>query len=148
MHDRDSYHCKASNEFGTIISETVKLTFGYILEFNLQRSKEYGRKKWGKVINCDPPQNYPSIKYYWARDYFPNFVEEDQRVFVSYDGALYFSHLENVDQAKYSCNVQSVASDSGRNGPFFQLIINEDSSYIFYQYLKIFRFSFHNNCIF
>jgi hypothetical protein len=42
-------------------------------------------------------------------------------VFVSYDGALYFSALENIDRGNYSCNVQSSVSDKGRNGPFFPL---------------------------
>jgi hypothetical protein len=42
-------------------------------------------------------------------------------VFVSYDGALYFSALENIDRGNYSCNVQSNVSDKGRNGPFFPL---------------------------
>ncbi|KAG7210747.1 hypothetical protein KM043_012244 [Ampulex compressa] len=127
--DRGSYHCKASNEFGTIISETIELSFGYILEFNLKRSEERGDQNWGKAVYCDPPQHYPGVKYYWARDYFPNFVEEDRRVFVSHDGALYFSALEMIDQGTYSCNVQSVASDTGRNGPFFPLRVDPHSSF-------------------
>ncbi|XP_066587501.1 contactin [Prorops nasuta] len=127
--DRGSYHCKASNKFGTIISETVELSFGYILEFNLKRSEEHGEQHWGKAVYCDPPQHFPGVKYYWARDYFPNFVEEDKRVFVSNDGALYFSALESIDRGNYSCNVQSVASDMGRNGPFFPLRVDPHSSF-------------------
>ncbi len=45
-----------------------------------------GSENWGKAISCDPPQFFPDVKFYWARDYFPNFVEEDRRVMVSYDG--------------------------------------------------------------
>ncbi|XP_015510203.1 contactin [Neodiprion lecontei] len=127
--DPGSYHCKASNEFGTIVSESVVLSFGYILVFNLQRSQEKGDQNWGKAIYCDPPQHFPGVKYYWTRDYFPNFVEEDKRVFVSNDGALYFSALESIDQGNYSCNVQSVASDTGRNGPFFPLRVNPHSTF-------------------
>lgn len=127
--DRGSYHCKATNKFGTIISESVKLNFGFILEFNLKRSAESGDQNWGKSLYCDPPQHYPDVKYYWARDYFPNLVEEDKRVFVSNDGALYFSALENIDRGNYSCNVQSKVSDTGRNGPFFALRVNPHSNY-------------------
>lgn len=65
--------------------------------------------------------HFTDVNYYWARDYFPNFVEEDKRVFVSFDGALYFSAVENIDRGNYSCNVQSKVSDKGRNGPFFPL---------------------------
>ncbi|XP_011863696.1 PREDICTED: contactin-like [Vollenhovia emeryi] len=129
LQDRSSYHCKATNKFGTIISESVDLSFGYILEFNLRRSEERGDNHWGKAVYCDPPEHFPGVKYYWARTDFPTFVEEDKRVFVSRDGALYFSALEIIDQGNYSCNVQSITSDSGRNGPFFPLRVNMHSSF-------------------
>lgn len=64
------------------------------------------------------------VNYYWTRNSFPNFVEEDRRVFVSHDGNLYFSSLEKIDRANYSCNVQSVISSTGRTGPFFPLIVD------------------------
>ncbi|XP_034935862.1 contactin [Chelonus insularis] len=127
--DRGYYYCKATNEFGTILSESVELSFGYILEFNVNRGEERGDQNWGKSVYCDPPQHFPGVKYYWARDYFPNFVEEDKRVFVSNDGALYFSALEPIDRGSYSCNVQSIASNTGRNGPFFPLRVDPHSSF-------------------
>lgn len=128
--DRGAYHCKASNDYGTIISESVDLSFGYILEFNLKRSAEQGNQNWGQAIYCDPPQHFPpEVKYNWARDFFPNFVEQDKRVFASSDGTLYFSALEPIDQGNYSCNVQSLASSTGRNGPFFPLRVNSHSSF-------------------
>ncbi|XP_014219381.1 contactin [Copidosoma floridanum] len=123
--DRGSYHCKASNKFGTIRSESVDLSFGYILEFNFKRPEVRGDEHWGKVVYCDPPQHYPGVKYYWARGAFPFFVDDDnERLFVSNDGSLYFSALEKNDQANYSCNVQSIASDTGRNGPLFPLYVD------------------------
>lgn len=105
------------------------------MEFNLKRSEERGDEKWGKAVYCDPPQHFPGVKYYWARDYFPNFVEEDKRVFVSNDGALYFSALEMIDRGNYSCNVQSIASDTGRNGPFFPLRVDPHCNSIFFNNL-------------
>lgn len=83
----------------------------------------------GKSIYCDPPQNYPGVKYYWSRDFFPNFVMEDQRVFSSYDGSLYFSFIEISDRANYSCAVQSLISNQGRNGPFFPLRVRSKPNY-------------------
>lgn len=137
--DRGLYHCKATNEYGSIISESVQLSFGFMLEFNLKRSDERGEQNWGKAIYCEPPHHYPSVKYYWARDYFPNFVEEDKRVFSSNDGTLYFSALEPIDQGNYLCNVQSIASDTGRNGPLFKLDVEPHCKYefeIFHHTLK------------
>ena len=61
---------------------SVSIAFGFIGEFILRRSDEVGHENWGKAISCDPPQHFPAIKYYWSRDYFPNFVEEDRRVMV------------------------------------------------------------------
>ncbi|XP_057342220.1 contactin [Microplitis mediator] len=127
--DDGAYHCKASNEYGTIISESVKIQFGYILEFNLKRSEERGDQNWGKTIYCDPPQHFPDVNYYWSRDFFPNWVEEDKRVLVSNDGALYFSALEPIDAGNYSCSVQSTASRNGQKGPFFPLRVDHHSSF-------------------
>ncbi|XP_071453390.1 contactin [Hetaerina americana] len=127
--DRGTYHCKASNRFGSIISESVVLTFGSIGEFNLKRSPESGNQNWGKALYCDPPTYFPSVSYYWMRDFFPNFVEEDKRVFSSYDGYLYFSSLETIDKGNYSCTVQNNVSNTGRNGPFFSLTVNSHSNY-------------------
>lgn len=73
--------------------------------------------------------DYPGVKFYWSRDFFPNFVQEDQRVFVSNDGALYFSSLEVIDRANYSCTVQSLVSAQGRNGPYFPLHVTSSPNY-------------------
>lgn len=131
--DNVKYHCTATNKFGTIRSESVRLSFGFIREFNQKRPIENGKEYWGKVIYCDPPSYYPAVNYLWARNYFPNLVEEDKRVFVSHDGGLYFSALEAIDRGNYSCNVMSQVSDAGRNGPFFQIFVYPNSDY---QHLK------------
>lgn len=127
--DQGAYHCVAENRFGRIRSESAHLNFGFIMEFNLKRSSETAEMNSGKSIFCDPPGHYPDIQYYWSRNYFPNLVEEDQRVFVSHDGTLYFSYIEQVDSANYSCTVQTLVSDTGRNGPFFDLKVEANSNY-------------------
>ncbi|KAL0268356.1 UNVERIFIED_CONTAM: hypothetical protein PYX00_010329 [Menopon gallinae] len=127
--DRGSYHCKATNKFGSIVSESVSLSFGFIDEFNLQRSSETGKKNWGHTMFCDPPNHYPEVTYKWTRDYFPNFVDEDRRVFVSKDGALYFSALQDIDKGNYSCTAQSKVSTAGRTGPFFGLDVIPNPNY-------------------
>ncbi|RWS28663.1 contactin-like protein [Leptotrombidium deliense] len=121
--DKGKYFCKATNEFGSIISETVQLSFGFIGEFSKVRSVEYGNANWGKSISCDPPLFHPRVHYYWNKNALFSFVEQDRRVFASNDGNLYFSSLEVIDRANYSCNVQSVISSTGRTGPFFRLVV-------------------------
>lgn len=127
--DNAKYHCTASNKYGVIRSESVRLSFGFIREFNQKRPMESGKQYWGKVMYCDPPSYYPSVNFLWARNYFPNLVEEDKRVFVSSDGGVYFSALETIDNGNYSCNVMSKVSDMGRNGPFFSLSVFPHSDY-------------------
>lgn len=63
---RGKYHCVATNKFGSVVSESVQLSFGFIGEFNLKRSSENGLEHWGKAIYCDPPQYFPDIQYYWV----------------------------------------------------------------------------------
>ena len=122
------YHCVAENRYGSIISSTIQLSFGYIGEFTKKRSPDYGREFWGKSISCDPPKHHPSVNYHWSRDSFMNIIEDDRRLFVSKDGNLYFSSLEKIDRANYSCNVKSAIASSGRTGPFFPLIVDSASS--------------------
>jgi len=129
VQDRGKYHCRATNKFGTVVSETVQLSFGHIGEFNKKRSREVGQMNFGKAIYCDPPQHFPDVHYLWVRDHFPNFVDEDQRVFVSHDGHLYFSSLETIDAAEYLCNVQSTISENGKIGPKFRLDVRPHSNF-------------------
>lgn len=50
-------------------------------------------------------------------------------MFASHDGSLYFSSSEAVDRANYSCTVQSLISNAGRNGPFFSLRVKPSHNY-------------------
>lgn len=128
LNDRGNYHCTAKNKHGIVKSQTVKLSFGYVNEFNKRRSDDSGKENWGKSLSCDAPQHHPDVNFYWVRNSFPNFVEEDQRVFVSQDGNIYFSYLEKVDEAYYSCNAQSRIAAEGRHGPFFKFVVEPASS--------------------
>lgn len=127
--DRAQYQCQATNRYGIVISKKITLQFGYITEFTKKRSPERGQENWGKALSCDAPSRRPStLNYYWSRSEFPNFVTEGPRIFISRDGNLYFSSLEKIDRANYSCNVQSVISSTGRTGPSFPLYVDSGSS--------------------
>lgn len=126
--DRGKYHCVAENRYGRVLSRSVSLGFGFIGEFNKNRAGDSGKEFWGKSVSCDPPQFNPSVHYFWVRNSFPDFVQEDPRVFMSHDGNLYFSSLEKNDDANYSCNVQSRISSTGRTGPYFHVAVEPASS--------------------
>lgn len=46
--DTGKYFCMAENNYGRVTSEKVFVNFGYIMEFNLKRSAEYGDINWGE----------------------------------------------------------------------------------------------------
>lgn len=83
-------------------------------------------------MSCIDSIFYAGVKYYWARSRFPDLVEEDKRVFVSYDGALYFAALEQIDQGNYSCNVLGEGKNAavGKNGPVFPILVQPNGKYI------------------
>lgn len=130
IEDRGNYHCVATNKYGSVISQTASISFGYIGEFIPQRAQEIAVQYWGKAIFCDPPQHYPDVLFYWSRKSFPNLVEEDGRVFVSYDGNLYISSVDMSDYGLYTCHVQSTVSGSGRTGPLFRLQVTSNGKNI------------------
>jgi len=74
LEDRGNYHCVATNQFGSVISETVSISFGYIGEFITSRSIEIASQYWGKAIFCDPPNHFPSKKNTtsWRHSFLPN----------------------------------------------------------------------------
>ena len=82
----------------------------------------------GAAVPCDPPSFFPAVSFAWARDAFPNFVEENKRVFVSQDGNLYFSHVETSDEGTYQCVVKSAIADIGKTGPFFTIAVRRHQS--------------------
>lgn len=44
--DRGKYHCKVHNEYGSIVSQTIQISFGFIGEFNKKRSNDVGKANW------------------------------------------------------------------------------------------------------
>ena len=92
---------------------------------------------FNKIINLtNIVISFSGVTYNWARDYFPNLVEEDKRTFVSYDGNLYFSSLENIDRGNYLCNVQSSVSSTGRTGPTFPLAVVPHCNSVLFTFIK------------
>lgn len=127
--ERGQYNCQVSNKFGTIISGTVSITFGYMSQFATRRSHDTANTNWGKTVSCDPPRHHPRGTFFWTKNGLPNIIkDEDPRIFVSNDGNLYFSTIEAVDRGNYSCNVQSAISGSGRTGPSFYLEVEPNSN--------------------
>uniref|UniRef100_T1JZ84 Ig-like domain-containing protein n=1 Tax=Tetranychus urticae TaxID=32264 RepID=T1JZ84_TETUR len=87
--------------YGTSIihnpKKEIDLQVRYIGQFQLTRSNDFANTNWGKSLSCDPPQHHPRGMFYWVKNVFPNIIGDDRRTFVSSDGNLYFSSVEEVD---------------------------------------------------
>lgn len=127
--ERGSYYCRASNDYGTIVSGVVSINFGYMSMFTNRRSNDNAVTNWGKTLSCDPPHHHPRGTFFWTKNGLPNIIkDDDSRIFVSNDGNLYFSSIETVDRGHYSCNLQSAISGNGRTGPSFYMEVEPNSN--------------------
>ncbi|GAV00648.1 hypothetical protein RvY_11468-1 [Ramazzottius varieornatus] len=127
--DRGEFRCSASNPYGTVRSRRVSIRYAYVGDFALRREATQLVQFSGGAVPCDPPSFFPAVSYAWARDAFPNFVEENKRVFVSQDGNLYFSYVETSDASDaYQCIVKSAVAEIGKTGPFFPIAVRHQQS--------------------
>ncbi|KAL5009483.1 hypothetical protein ScPMuIL_011788 [Solemya velum] len=113
--DSDSYQCQTENEFGSILSDPVLISFGYLMEFSNQPPGSVEAILYqGTFLNCNPPAHNPAVKYGWFRDATRNFVRPELNLylFLSANGNLYFSEVQQTDHGTYHC----VVTLSGRPG--------------------------------
>ncbi|KAI1716670.1 immunoglobulin domain-containing protein [Ditylenchus destructor] len=139
-----SFHCTATNKYGTVRSAPVTVRPVFMEPFRDTRLDVYplanspaisnnlqngppsnGVPDGGSRIECQPPRHYPkSHSYSWMYGgSTEQFVQVSERVFISMDGTLYFSYNLPQDDNKYACTLALSATQSGQHGPFFRLIL-------------------------
>ncbi|XP_055860986.1 contactin-like isoform X2 [Biomphalaria glabrata] len=111
--DEGQYQCQATNQFGTIISDTGSISFGFLAEFsNDPPGAVTGRLYQGIAINCGLPAYKSALDIKWFKeDGGPNFLRTDLQPhqFNSKNGKLYFSELTTSDAGVYHCVLALVA---------------------------------------
>ncbi|XP_025081186.1 contactin-3-like [Pomacea canaliculata] len=103
--DSNSYRCEARNKFGTVISSSVAISFGYLGDFsNVQNAPVRAKAYDGVAIECSQIIYRPAIQYQWLKDN-AQFVrpEFQSYIFISNNGKLYFSEVTRSDEGRYQC---------------------------------------------
>lgn len=104
------YSCLASNKYGSVISRSASVQFGYLDFFSSEeREAVYVKEGQGAVLLCAPPPHYPAeLSFRWILNEFPTFISLDKRRFVSQiTGNLYISKVDASDSGNYSCIASS-----------------------------------------
>lgn len=101
-----SYQCKAENEFGSILSNVVRITHGFLNEFSNVVPGRYNVSLYkGTYLNCNFPTFKPAANFQWQKG--SEFLQTslNQYYFLSSDGNLYFSEVQAQDSGYYHCLV-------------------------------------------
>uniref|UniRef100_A0A0N5A0L5 Contactin n=1 Tax=Parastrongyloides trichosuri TaxID=131310 RepID=A0A0N5A0L5_PARTI len=129
--DVEDYHCVASNEYGSVRSPKATIVPTYIDNFRSTRLPEftYSDDNTGTRIECLAPKHYPkSYSYTWLHsDSTEKFVSQNERVFISMDGSLFFSYNIKSDSKTYACSIALDTIGSGQYGPFFKFILPQNT---------------------
>ncbi|CAL1528357.1 unnamed protein product [Lymnaea stagnalis] len=107
--DDGSYQCVASNEMGSVLSESVDISFGYLHEFsNDPPGAVTARQYFGTLMNCRLPAFSPAVNVKWYKEGGgPNFLRTDlhPHQFGSLNGKFYLSEASAPDAGFYHCFV-------------------------------------------
>ncbi|KAK6181653.1 hypothetical protein SNE40_009468 [Patella caerulea] len=104
--DAGEYQCEASNKYGTILSNTVTLSFGRISEFSNVRDAAVRANAYdGVAIECSKITAKPAANYQWMKGSTLGFVRPELQpyMFISANGKLYFSEVTRTDAGEYRC---------------------------------------------
>ncbi|XP_055078479.1 contactin-1a-like isoform X2 [Periophthalmus magnuspinnatus] len=104
------YSCLASNKYGSVLSRSASVQFGYLDFFSSEeRESVHVKEGQGAVLLCAPPPHYPAeLSFRWILNEFPTFIPLDKRRFVSQiTGNLYISKVDASDSGNYSCIASS-----------------------------------------
>ncbi|BFZ22584.1 hypothetical protein BsWGS_25623 [Bradybaena similaris] len=140
--DEGSYQCVASNAIGSVLSDPVRISFGFLHEFSNHPPGGVTAKLYqGIAIACQLPAYNPAVAVKWYKeDDGPNFMRTDLHpyIFVSNNGKLYFSEISQMDAGEYHCFVTlmspvghmlSAAQYPARSSMGIQLVVTGDMAH-------------------
>ncbi|XP_048236544.1 contactin-5-like [Haliotis rufescens] len=116
--DPGDYQCIATNMIGSIISDPVIISGGYLNEFVNEPVGTLSAPLYqGTVLQCNTPNFNPRVSFSWYKGHANHFIRPtlNPHTFISEKGGLYISEVQASDQGLYHCVVTLAA-------PFDQML--------------------------
>ncbi|XP_053785859.1 neural cell adhesion molecule L1-like protein isoform X1 [Desmodus rotundus] len=103
-HFQGRYRCFASNRLGAAMSEEIEFIVPNIPKFPKEKIEPLEVEEGDPVmLSCKPPAGLPPLHIYWMNIELEH-IEQDERVYMSQKGDLYFANVEEKDsRSDYCC---------------------------------------------
>ncbi|XP_071068269.1 neural cell adhesion molecule L1-like protein isoform X6 [Dasypus novemcinctus] len=102
-HFQGKYRCFASNKLGVAMSEEIEFIVPSIPKFPKEKIDPLEVEEGDPVVlPCNPPKGLPPLHIYWMNIELEH-IEQDERVYMSQKGDLYFANVEEKDSRNDYC---------------------------------------------
>ncbi|XP_038054219.1 contactin-5-like [Patiria miniata] len=125
-----NYTCFATNYLGTAVSNTARVQFAFLNNFN-DDTKNYNVSEgsWLRLA-CDAPDGQPAPAISWTRDGQPVFVngsswDPDRKMVQDRAGGLVLLNASLSDSGPYVCEVQSPAIPAAVYSREIEVVVEE-----------------------
>uniref|UniRef100_A0A8D1UYC4 Neural cell adhesion molecule L1-like protein n=1 Tax=Sus scrofa TaxID=9823 RepID=A0A8D1UYC4_PIG len=102
-HFQGKYRCFASNKLGVAMSEEIEFIVPNVPKFPKEKIDPLEVEEGDSIVlPCNPPKGLPPLHIYWMNIELEH-IEQDERVYMSQKGDLYFANVEEKDSRNDYC---------------------------------------------
>ncbi|XP_056660421.1 neural cell adhesion molecule L1-like protein isoform X7 [Monodelphis domestica] len=102
-HFQGKYRCFASNELGTAMSDEIEFIVPNVPKFPKEKIEPLEVEEGNSIVlHCNPPKGIPPLHIYWMNIDLQH-IPQDERVYMSQKGDLYFANVEENDSRNDYC---------------------------------------------
>ncbi|XP_073087041.1 neural cell adhesion molecule L1-like protein isoform X3 [Manis javanica] len=102
-HFQGKYRCFASNKLGVAMSEEIEFIVPNVPKFPKEKIDPLDVEEGDPIVlPCNPPKGLPPLHIYWMNIELEH-IKQDERVYMSQKGDLYFANVEEKDSRNDYC---------------------------------------------
>ncbi|KAM9592702.1 neural cell adhesion molecule L1-like protein isoform 2-T2 [Trichechus inunguis] len=102
-HFQGKYRCFAANKLGVAMSEEIEFIVPSVPKFPKEKIDPLEVEEGDSIVlPCNPPKGLPPLHIYWMNIELEH-IEQDERVYMSQKGDLYFANVEEKDSRNDYC---------------------------------------------